>query len=518
MADMKLFNSLTRRKEDFKPLRPAEVGMYVCGPTVYQYAHIGNMRPYVFADLLRRTLEYNGYRVRHVMNITDVGHLISDADEGPDKMVESARREQKSPYEIAAHYTEAFMRDIGRLNVQRPSVVCPATGHIPEMIAMVERLVELGHAYEVDDGIYFDVTTFTGYGRLSRADLGGQLAGARVEVNPQKRNAADFALWKKAEPGHIMQWPSPWGQGYPGWHIECSAMGIKYLGDAFDIHTGGVDHLPIHHENEIAQADACAGHRVVQVWMHVEHVLVDNARMAKSVGNVYMVDDLVARGSDPLALRYLYLVAHYRKKVNFTWDALAAAQAALENVRRAVGEAARENAGEAGAGGTAGEAGATGGGGAATAQLREGFLAAVNDDLNMPRGLAVLWEALRSGELPPTARRDLALEFDRILGLGLAGVAANAAEAAGPGGAAGAGAGARAGGFLSRAELAGGGAPGAASGAADAPQDVLALLRKRHAARAARDWQAADAARDELSQMGIRVEDTPDGVRWRREG
>ena len=257
---MKLYNTLSRSKEEFIPIKPGKAGMYSCGPTVYNYAHIGNMRTYVFMDVLRRTLEAYGYKVKSVMNITDVGHLTSDADEGEDKMARAAQEQKKTPWEIAQYYTDVFFKDLQALNIKRPNLTPKATEHIKEMLDFVQALAARGYGYETDDGIYFDISKFPDYGKLSGNDLEAQLAGARVEVNQQKRHPADFALWKKAPKEHIMQWESPWGMGYPGWHIECSAMSRKYLGDTFDLHTGGVDHIPVHHENEIAQSEALLGH------------------------------------------------------------------------------------------------------------------------------------------------------------------------------------------------------------------------------------------------------------------
>ena len=265
---LKVYNTLTRQKEELCPLKGNTVTMYSCGPTVYNYAHIGNLRTYVFMDMLRRVLRYDGYKIKGVMNITDVGHLLSDGDDGEDKMAKAAKEQKKSPQEIAAYYTDVFFKDFARLNIGRPEVIAKATDHIDEMIAYVQDLLQKGYAYETSDGIYFDIGKFPAYGKLSRLNLDDQIAGARVEVNAEKRHPADFALWKKAEKNHIMQWPSPWGMGYPGWHIECSAMSRKYLGVTFDIHTGGVDHIPVHHENEIAQSEAREGCRTVNVWMH----------------------------------------------------------------------------------------------------------------------------------------------------------------------------------------------------------------------------------------------------------
>ena len=334
---MKFYNTLTRTKEDFATCDGSDtVRIYSCGPTVYNFAHIGNMRTYIFMDQLRRALLYNGFKLRHCMNITDVGHLVSDGDDGEDKMQKTAREQKKSPWEIAKFYTDAFFGDLDRLNISRPEIISRATDNIPEMIKFVEGLVERGYGYETSDGIYFDISKFPEYGRLSRINLDEQKSGARVEVNDEKRGPADFALWKKAPKEHIMQWESPWGMGYPGWHIECSAMGLKYLGERFDIHTGGVDHIPIHHENEIAQTCGLLGHMSAHIWMHGEFMLVDGGKMSKSLGNTYTVSQLMEKGYEPLDFRYFCLNAHYRQKLNFTIEGMDAAKKSLSNLRTLV--------------------------------------------------------------------------------------------------------------------------------------------------------------------------------------
>lgn len=329
---LKIYNTLTRTKEDFKPIRDNHVYMYSCGPTVYSYAHIGNFRTYIFMDLIRRVLKYNGYKLKGVLNITDVGHLMRDGDDGEDKMVKASREERKTPLEIADFYTKVFFEDLQKLNIKKPEIIAKATDHIQEMIDYVKALEEKGYAYETSDGIYFDISKFPGYGKLSGINLEDQKAGARVEVNSEKRNPADFALWKKAEPEHIMQWPSPWGMGYPGWHIECSAMSLKYLGTPFDIHSGGVDHIPIHHENEIAQNEALTGKKSVNYWMHGEFMLVDGGKMSKSLGNIYTISQLEERGFSAMDFRFLCLNAHYRKKLNFTFEGLASAKTSRERL------------------------------------------------------------------------------------------------------------------------------------------------------------------------------------------
>ena len=462
---MKLYNTLSRQKEEFKPIREGIVSIYSCGPTVYQYAHIGNLRTYVFMDILRRVLQYNGYELKHVMNITDVGHLVADADEGEDKMMKTARETQKSPWEIAAYYTGVFFNDIAELNIGKPEFTPRATEHISEMLAFVEELVRKDYAYETSDGIYFDIMKFKDYGKLSGLDLEGQIAGARVDVNEEKRHPADFALWKKAPKEHIMQWPSPWGMGYPGWHIECSAMSRKYLGDVFDIHTGGVDHIPVHHENEIAQSEALLDEPAVHYWLHGEFLLVDNGKMSKSLGNTYTVADLKQKGFSPLAYRYMCLNANYRSKLNFTWDGLKAAQVSLDRLLEGV--ISHKNAKE-------------------DVKLDSGVIAAfekefedaINDDLNIPRALGVAWNAARygtkSGEL-----YKLLLNMDKVFGLD-----------------------------FDKAEE---------KPAADVPEldpEIEELVNQRQQARKDKNWKLADEIRGKLNDMGIQLEDTPQGVKW----
>jgi cysteinyl-tRNA synthetase len=461
---MKLYNTLTRQKEKFIPINKDEVRIYSCGPTVYQYAHIGNLRTYVFMDILRRVLKYNGYKLKHVMNITDVGHLVSDADDGEDKMMKTAKAANKSPWEIAEYYTKVFMNDIAELNIGTPEIIAKATDHIDDMIDFVEKLVEKGYGYETSDGIYFDVMKFKGYGKLSRLDLEGQIAGARVGVNEEKRHPADFALWKKAPKEHIMQWPSPWGMGYPGWHIECSAMGRKYLGDEFDIHTGGVDHIPVHHENEIAQSEALLGKPAVHYWLHGEFLLVDNGKMSKSLGNTYTISDLKKNGINPLAYRYMCLNANYRSKLNFTWDGIKAAQVSLDRLMEGVlaHKKADVNA-------------------KVDASVIDGFKKefdeALNDDLNIPKALGVVWNVARYS-VKSVDLYDLLLKMDEILGLDFAKAADKPAETS-----------------------------------AELDPEVQALVDQRQQARKEKNWKLADEIRNKLSEMGYQIEDTPTGAK-----
>ena len=452
---LKVYNTLTRRKEEFVPLNDKVVTMYSCGPTVYSYAHIGNMRAYLFMDSVRRTLKYNGYKLKGVMNITDVGHLLSDGDDGEDKMEKASREQQKSVYEIAAIYTDAFMKDLAKLNIGKPEIIAKATDHINDMIKYVEALVEKGYGYETSDGIYFDISKFKEYGKLSGLDLEGQRAGARVDVNDEKRNPADFALWKKAPKEHIMQWKSPWGMGYPGWHIECSAMSRKYLGDTFDIHTGGVDHIPVHHENEIAQSEALVGHKTVDYWMHVEFMQVDGGKMSKSLKNTYTVSELEQKGYSAMAFRYFCLNTHYRKKLNFTFEGMDAAKTAYNRLLAAVhshkgGKSFDEEA---------------------VKKYDELFTEAINDDINIPLGLGVLWNMLK--EKPSQAIYDLAMKFDKVLGLALD--------------------------------------TESAPEKVEAPEEVIKLAELRLKARKDKDWAQSDVLREQISKLGYQIIDKKDG-------
>lgn len=452
---LKVYNTLTRRKEEFVPLNDKVVTMYSCGPTVYSYAHIGNMRAYLFMDSVRRTLKYNGYKLKGVMNITDVGHLLSDGDDGEDKMEKASREQQKSVYEIAAIYTDAFMKDLAKLNIGKPEIIAKATDHINDMIKYVEALVEKGYGYKTSDGIYFDISKFREYGKLSGLDLEGQRAGARVDVNDEKRNPADFALWKKAPKEHIMQWESPWGMGYPGWHIECSAMSRKYLGDTFDIHTGGVDHIPVHHENEIAQSEALVGHKTVDYWMHVEFMQVDGGKMSKSLKNTYTVSELEQKGYSAMAFRYFCLNTHYRKKLNFTFEGMDAAKTAYNRLLAAVhshkgGKSFDEEA---------------------VKKYDELFTEAINDDINIPLGLGVLWNMLK--EKPSQAIYDLAMKFDKVLGLALD--------------------------------------TESAPEKVEAPEEVIKLAELRLKARKDKDWAQSDVLREQISKLGYQIIDKKDG-------
>jgi cysteinyl-tRNA synthetase len=413
-----LFNTLTKKKEQFSPMRDKMVLLYSCGPTVYDYAHIGNFRTYMMTDFLVRTLTYFGYHVRYVMNITDVGHLTSDSDTGEDKLEKGARREGKSAWDIAKYYTDVFLSDSHKLNLREPDVRPRPTEHIQEQITMVQTLLDKDLAYDIDDGIYFDTSKFEDYGALTDQSRDELKEGARVEPNPQKRNPTDFALWKRSPNPpdgagkRQMEWESPWGIGFPGWHIECSAMSMKHLGPQLDIHTGGVDLIPIHHTNEIAQSEGATGQEpFVRYWVHGQFIQVDGEKMSKSKANFYRLDDILKRGFDPLALRYLYLTAHYRAFLNFTWEALAASSNALTELRRLVAAARRQ-------GDKGGRSQLSSEKMSKAEKLQQSFDTALSDDLNIPKALAVAWEVAKSN-IPSQDKYDMLLRFDEVLGLGL---------------------------------------------------------------------------------------------------
>ena len=454
-----LYDNFTRTLRPFEPLRAGgEVGLYTCGPTVYDYQHIGNFRTFLFEDVLKRVLEWNGYRVRHVMNITDVGHLTSDADTGEDKMEKGARRTGKTAWQIAQVYTEAFLEDMKRLHLEDPTILCRATDHIAEQVAFIADLERNGFAYRTSDGIYFDTSKQPDYGFLARLDVKGLEAGKRVDQG-EKRHPTDFALWKFSGPGERrqMEWESPWGIGFPGWHIECSAMAQKYLGDYFDIHCGGEDHIPVHHTNEIAQTEARVGTRLANFWLHGYFLLSNDAKMAKSAGEFLRVQALQDRGYDPLAYRYLCLTAHYRGQLNFTWDALDAAATALDRLRRGFH--------------------ALPDGGRPDPKYLDRFGSEINDDLNIPKALAIAWEVLRGDSADPGVTKATLRAFDRVFGLGLAE-------------------------WEPKVET--------------VPEAVRTLADARAAARAAKDWAEADRLRSELHAAGWEMEDGAGGYRLKR--
>jgi cysteinyl-tRNA synthetase len=461
---LKLYNTLTKKVEEFTASDPKQVTLYCCGPTVYDYAHIGNFRTYMMTDILVRTLKYLGYTVKFAMNITDVGHLVSDSDSGEDKMEKGAIREGKSAWDIASFYTEAFISDSKKLNLISPDERPHATAYIKEQIEMVRILLKKGYAYTINDGIYFDTSKFKTYGALTGQNLEGLKAGARVEPNPEKRNPTDFALWKFSPKGkrkRQMEWDSPWGVGFPGWHIECSAMSRTVLHtDQLDIHTGGADLIPVHHTNEIAQSEAATGKvPFVRFWVHGQFIMVDGAKMSKSKSNFYRIADIEKKVFDPLALRYLYMTTHYRAFLNFTWESLDAAQKALIELREFISSLPKEH------------------------KLlknpnpyQEKFTHALSDDLNMPKALAVVWEVVKA-KINPEEKHALLLDFDRVLGLNLD--------------------------MVEKSDD-------------TVPAEVSILVDKRESFRKEKKFREADEERKKIEEMGYVLEDTPQGIRVKK--
>ncbi len=474
MAEIEFYDTRSRSRRAFEPIQPGTVGIYSCGPTVYAEQHVGNLRSRLFSDLLKRFMLSEGYSVTHVINITDVGHLVSDADEGEDKMEAAARQSGRTAEEIAAYYTERWRQDGAAVNCLPPEHNPKATEHIAEQIDLGQRLEAAGFLYRIADGIYFDTSRFPRYAELAGLDLQGQAEGARIGVTEGKRNPSDFAVWKFAEENvrRLQEWDSPWGRGFPGWHLECSAMSIRYLGQRFDIHTGGIDLATVHHTNEVAQSECAYGvHPWVNFWMHNEFLSMQGAdggdeKMSKSKGNVKTLTDLVDRGIDPLAFRYFFLQAHYRQQQAFSESAIEASQTGYRRLRKI---ASGLMAGSSSPGDPATQA-----------PYWDRFREALADDLNAPRAMAVVWEVARSDELPDADRRDLLGRFDGVLGLDL---------------------------DVAMAE---------AEPVWESDPRVDALVAERTAARAARDWAAADRIRDELAAEGIEIVDSPEGPRWRR--
>jgi cysteinyl-tRNA synthetase len=457
-----LTNTMSRRKEVFKPLREGEVGIYTCGLTVYNFAHIGNLRAYVFADTLKRMFLFNGYKVNHVMNITDVGHLTGDEDEGEDKMEAGARREGKTVWEIVDFYTKAFFDDLKRLRIIFPTVTCRATRHVDDMIDMISKIESNGYTYVAGGNVYFDTSKLPDYGKLARLKLDEDKMRSRVESDPYKRNPFDFVLWftRYKYDSHAMQWDSPWGRGFPGWHIECSAMSSKYLGERFDIHTGGIDHIPIHHTNEIAQSEAAFGHEWVNYWLHSEFLVIgEGEKMSKSLGNFITLQTLIDKGYDPAEYRYYLLGAHYKKQLAFTLEALDGAKSAMKRLTTKIGELKGSEAPVS----------------KLNSVLLNEFHEAINDDLNTPRALAVLWKVVDSEDLCPGEKLSLINEFDRVLGLGLSEIETEVI-----------------------------------------PEEVEELAKQRDQARRGKDWKKADELRKLISEKGYEVLDERDGYKIRK--
>jgi cysteinyl-tRNA synthetase len=453
---IRFYNTKTRKTEEFVPLRDKEAGIYSCGPTVYHYQHIGNMRAAVFADTLHRTLAFAGYEVKHVINITDVGHLTSDGDEGVDKMEKGAQREGKSVYEVAKMFTDAYFRDISALGIRIDEYLFPrATDHIREQVELVTALEGKGYTYRTSDGIYFDTAKFPRYADFAHLDVSGLKSGARVEENTEKRSITDFALWKfsPTDEKRQMEWDSPWGKGFPGWHIECSAMAMKYLGNPFDIHTGGIEHIPVHHTNEIAQSECATGTPFAVYWMHNNHLLDSAGKMSKSNGEFLTLSALEEKGYSPSVFRYFLMSANYRKELLFSFEALDAAKAAYEKLA----QFCRDNAGK---------------GGSVSEEYRERFKEAVFDDLNTPKAAAVVWTMLKDDLLPPEDAYMTLMEFDKVLGLGLE--------------------------DIKKEEII-------------LSDEMLALLEAREQARKEKNFAEADRLREEMEKQGFIVKDTKDG-------
>jgi cysteinyl-tRNA synthetase len=447
---------MTGKKELFVPIHEDWVGLYDCGPTVYNYITIGNLRAYVFADILRRTLEFNNFHVKQIINITDVGHLTDDASDGEDKVEREAAKDGRSAREITKFYTDVFMKDVRALNMKLDETrFTPATEHIREQIELIQRLEDKGFTYQIADGVYYDTSKFPNYGKLGNINIKGLQEGARVEMTEGKRNPTDFALWKFSKPGEKRQqeWPSPWGVGFPGWHIECSAMSMKYLGENFDIHTGGIDHIPVHHQNEIAQSEAATGKPYVNYWMHNEFLNINGAKIGKSLGNGIHLSEIIDKGINPLAYRFWLLMAHYRSPINFNWDALAGAETALKRLQGLFMELGEKD-------------------GETSLDYLGKFKAYLNDDLDTPRALTLVWDVLKDKVLPSADKRATLLAMDRVLGLGLA--------------------------ELKSFEI---------------TMDISALADEREKARVSGDWYTADRIRDKLKGLGYEVKDTSEGAK-----
>jgi len=453
---LQLYNTRTRKVEEFKPIQAGKVGLYTCGPTVYHFAHIGNLRTYVFEDILKRVLKLNKFVINHVMNITDVGHLTSDSDSGDDKMEKGAAREGKKVWEVAEFYTKEFKKDLVRLNSKEPSIWCKATDHIKEQIQQIKQLEEKGYTYIIEDGVYFNTAKFPKYGDFARLDITNLQAGIRVELAAGKKNPTDFALWKfspKDGTKRQMEWPSPWGIGFPGWHIECSAMATKYLGNHFDIHCGGVDHISVHHTNEIAQAECALGQTPwVNYWMHGEFLVIGKDKMAKSGENFLTIQVLIDKGYDPLAYRYYLLQAHYRKQLSFSFDALDAAQTGLKKLRASIANLGSEI-------------------GTVAQSYKEQFESALNDDLNTPQAIALIHEILADASLSNPDKRATLAFFDDVFALDLT---------------------------KEEAQI-------------EIPQNVTELLEKRKIAREQKNFALSDKLRDEIAALGFVVKDSKDG-------
>lgn len=458
--DLEFFNTLSRKKEKFVPIKKGEVGIYSCGPTVYNYAHIGNLRAYVFADTLKRALEFNGYNVKQIINITDVGHLASDEDEGEDKLEKGAKREGKSVWDIAKFYEEAFYEDLKKLNIDPASVYPKATEHISEMIEIIKKLEEKGYTYVAGGNVYFDTTKFSNYGKLAQLNLDPKALKSRVEIDSNKKNPFDFVLWftNYKYASHEMLWDSPWGKGFPGWHIECSAMATKYLGENIDIHTGGIDHIPVHHSNEIAQSEAALGHKWVNYWMHNDFLIEkEGEKMAKSKGDFFRLQTILDKNYSPLDFRYYLLTGHYRSKLQFSWEALDSARNSLKRAKRKMTEITKDNSGQISDN-------------SKSQKYLNEFTEAINDDLNTAIALSIMWKTIDAEELDDTEKIELMKKYDKVFGLDLL-----------------------------KEEV------------SEIPKEITELAEKRLLARKKGNWDESDKLRDRIGDRGYEIKDVTGG-------
>lgn len=450
---------MSRKLEEFKPQNEKEVTFYSCGPTVYDYAHIGNLRSYIFNDVLKRTLMFNGYPVKHVINITDVGHLTGDQDDGEDKVEKMARLESKSAWDISEFYTKAFKSDLEKLNIIEPKIWAKATDHIQEQIDLVKQLEEKGYTYVISDGVYLDTSKIKDYGKLARLNLSGQEEGARVEVNKEKKNPTDFAVWKfsPTDTQRQMEWESPWGKGFPGWHAECSAMSMKYLGETLDIHTGGIDHVPVHHTNEIAQSETLTGKPFANYWLHNEFLILNNSKMAKTGGNFITLASLEEKGIEPVVYRFFVLSAHYRSKLNFSWDAIKNADQAWQKFKNKFLDLGEQT-------------------GKPDDKLVAKFAEDINNDMSTPQAIALAWEVFKT-DLTDADKRATLIKFDEVFGLGLENLKVDNV---------------------------------------DVPDDIKQMVKDREDARNNKKWSKADELRDKLDDLGWLIEDEPFGTRIKK--
>lgn len=463
---LKLYNTLTRKKEIFHPLNDGVVKMYSCGPTVYHYAHIGNLRTYVFNDILRRTILYNKYKLNHVMNITDVGHLTGDADDGEDKMLKGAKREKKTVWEIADYYTQAFLQDIKKLNIQTPEHIPKATDNIKEMIEIIKKIEKNGYSYQAGGNVYFDTSKFKNYSKLAKLNLDEMEKGARVDEDKNKKNRNDFVLWftKSKFDDQEMKWDSPWGKGYPGWHIECTAMSTRFLGEQFDIHTGGIDHIPVHHTNEIAQSEAAFGiHPWVKYWLHGDFLVVDSGKMAKSSGDFLRLQTLIDKGYEPIVYRYFCLTAHYKQQLKFSYEGMDSAKNAYNNLKSKIIELKKDHDGKEHK--------------KLDHEYLKEFEEIINDDLNMPKALAIVYQVIKDDKLSNKDKYLILLEFDKVLGIGFESMKEEKVEI---------------------------------------DSEIEELIKQRDEAKKNKDFKTSDKIRDELKEKGIILLDTKEGTKWKK--